>query len=440
MERYIQTLYNIEMQYQQLETSHRTISLDSIDIIIQPPSLSPKQEPRLTRMAIPMPPQQSMATTTRTTLRPRVRPAYGRHYDDRCLPPISYQQSSARRPVSDRRSFGALPRCRRTVSEAREIFFLGGTTGGIRIARAYHIPRKTPYIRASVAREERRFQSTTTSTPTSAPHLDHTTPNQPPPKSRTTRILTTTALSLLLFLTAFAMSAAPAAETVNGYMHPPTDAETLELYHPESPSEDEINEHILTHPLSVALRADPDISESRPHMRIPPAMRPHNLTGGVLAGEGKIVVPPLNFCSKTAELPTMTQILYLGDAICGHPGIVHGGLLATLLDEGLARACFPALPNKVGVTASLKIDYRVPCPAGRYVVLKAETTKVEGRKAWVKGWIELLGEEDGEGVKLVEAEALFIEPRKRQGFGKECCCERIELGEEKKVTGCNGTV
>lgn len=92
--------------------------------------------------------------------------------------------------------------------------------------------------------------------------------------------------------------------------------------------------------------------------------------------------------------------------------------MATMLDEGLARACFPALPNKVGVTASLKIDYRVPCPAESYVVLKAQTTKVEGRKAWVKGWIELLGEGDGDGTKLVEAEALFIEPRNAKAMAR----------------------
>jgi hypothetical protein len=48
--------------------------------------------------------------------------------------------------------------------------------------------------------------------------------------------------------------------------------------------------------------------------------------------------------------------------------------------------------------------------AGQYVVLKAETTKVEGRKAWVVGRLETLPA-DGEGEVLVEAEALFIEPR-----------------------------
>lgn len=207
------------------------------------------------------------------------------------------------------------------------------------------------------------------------------------------------------------MAAAPVAEAVNGFINPPTDAETLELFEPDTDKAAEINDYIVNHPLSQKLRQQEGMVESRPHMKIPPAMRPHNLTGGTLLGENKIEVPPLNFSEKEAELPTLVQISYLGPALCGHPNIVHGGLLATMLDEGLARACFPALPNKVGVTASLKIDYRLTCPGSSYVVLKAQTTKVEGRKAWVKGWIELLGEEDGSGTPLVEAEALFIEPK-----------------------------
>ena len=207
------------------------------------------------------------------------------------------------------------------------------------------------------------------------------------------------------------MSAAPAAETINGYIAPPTDAETLALYEPPTPTASAINTHILSHPLSVSLRQNPAYTEGRPHMKIPPAMRPHNFTGGTLLGSEMIEVPPLAFSNAKAELPELIAISFLGQGLCGHPGIVHGGLLATLLDEGLARACFPALPNKVGVTASLKIDYRKPCPADVYVVLRAQTVKVEGRKAWVKGTIELLGEGDEVGEPLVEAEALFIEPR-----------------------------
>lgn len=108
----------------------------------------------------------------------------------------------------------------------------------------------------------------------------------------------------------------------------------------------------------------------------------------------------------------MVCIFYAGTDLCGHPGMIHGGFLATMLDEGLARCAFPAMPNKVGVTANLTVNYRNPTLAGQYLVLKATTTKVEGRKAWAEGWIEQLESIDGEPpMKLVEATALFIEPR-----------------------------
>ncbi|SMR43182.1 unnamed protein product [Zymoseptoria tritici ST99CH_1E4] len=259
---------------------------------------------------------------------------------------------------------------------------------------------------------QRRSQSTSA---TPLPPTDTTTapPTTPPLRpSRILRILTTSSLVLAFFTVGFIMGSAPAAEAVNGYLHSPSDEESLTLFKPTTPRAEEVNFNIVNHPLAVALRADPTMTESRPHLKIPESMRAHNLTCGPLMGEEKIEVPPLMFTSKEAELPASTQIFYLGPALCGHPGIVHGGLLATLMDEGLARACFPALPNKIGVTASLKIDYKRPCPGSSYIALKAETTKVEGRKAWVKGWIEVIGEDgEGDGVHVVEAEALFIEPK-----------------------------
>lgn len=282
------------------------------------------------------------------------------------------------------------------------------------ITRVKDISARSPFV-YTVARiphthtlltSQRRFQSTTTTESAASTPLP-----SPPRNSRLLRALATTGLVTVFFAAGFAMASAPAAEAVNGYLHSPSDAETLELFQPSTPNATEINDRIINHPLARKLRAQADITESRPHLKIPESMRPHNLTSGPLSGENKIEVPPLMFTAQEAGLPSSTQFYYLGKALCGHPGIVHGGLLATLLDEGLARACFPALPNKIGVTASLKIDYKQPCPGNSYVVLKAETTKVEGRKAWVKGWIEILGDEEGTGVKLVEAEALFIEPR-----------------------------
>jgi len=214
------------------------------------------------------------------------------------------------------------------------------------------------------------------------------------------------------------MAAAPALRSMTDLVSPPTDEETLSLYEPTTPTSIIINTHILHHPLSQHLRSDPEMKESRPHMKIPDSMRPYNLTAGILIGPDKIEVPPLVFQNSTAALPSLVSITYLGSAICGHPGIIHGGLLATLLDEGLARACFPALPNKVGVTASLKVDYKAPCPAGSYVVLRAETVKTEGRKAWVKGRICVLNEDGEDGTVVAEGEALFVEPRQAASLPK----------------------
>jgi len=126
-------------------------------------------------------------------------------------------------------------------------------------------------------------------------------------------------------------------------------------------------------------------------------------------GTDKVGVPPYVWTEEGGK--SLVAISYLGSKLCGHPGIIHGGMLATMLDEGLARCCFGALPNKVGMTANLNINYRAPTKAGEFVVLRAKTTKVEGRKAWVEGHIETLVAPGEKPVVLVEATALFVEPR-----------------------------
>lgn len=225
------------------------------------------------------------------------------------------------------------------------------------------------------------------------------------------RIPLALALTVFAFTLSFTMTAAPALPTAQALIQPPSDEETLTLYTPTTEELAAIEAQIFDHPLTRSLLEDDKYIASRPHLKIPEPMREQSLTGGTLLGPEKIAVPPVQF--TTTDGTTFVSLQYVGSALCGHPGIVHGGLLATLLDEGLARCCFPALPNKVAVTASLKIDYKRPVLAGQILVLKAETLKVEGRKAWVKGRLETLPDEaSGEKpVVLTEGEALFIEPR-----------------------------
>jgi len=213
------------------------------------------------------------------------------------------------------------------------------------------------------------------------------------------------------------MTAQPAFNAADGILKPPTDSATLDLFQPYDAVSQEVEDYINEHPLAQKLRADPAYIESRPHLKIPNSQRKHSLTAGILTGPGKIVVPPFVWHTKgdpvTGELPELVSINYFGPDLCGHPGILHGGFLATMLDEGLIKACVPALPNHIGMTANLDLNYRAPAMAGNYLCLKAKTTRVEGRKAWVEGWIEtLVDESKGEKpVKLVEATALIIEPR-----------------------------
>ncbi|KAH8778207.1 Adenylylsulfate kinase-domain-containing protein [Hyaloscypha finlandica] len=219
------------------------------------------------------------------------------------------------------------------------------------------------------------------------------------------------------------MATIPVIQAANGYLNPPSDEETLSMFTPEDAITREIEEFIQNHAVSVEMRSKPEYSESRPHLKIPESQRNHNLTGGTLMGPGKVAVPPFVWSERGGK--SLVSISYLGADLCGHPGIVHGGLLATLLDEGLARCCFAALPNKVGMTANLNINYRSPAPAGAFVVLRAKTTKVDGRKAWVEGHIETLVGEGETPVVLVEANITWHpslsrhernELRKQRGF------------------------
>lgn len=156
------------------------------------------------------------------------------------------------------------------------------------------------------------------------------------------------------------------------------------------------------------MRRNPLYRESRPHLNAPASFRNENLLTGVLAGSQKITVPPYVF---EEEGKSMNMIMHLGGDVCSHSGIVHGGLLATMLDECLTRCCCPAFSAKVGVTANLSINYRNPAKANSFYVLKAKVTEIQGRKAWVEGWIETLPLAGTEPTLIAEAKSLFLEPK-----------------------------
>ncbi|KAF9971974.1 hypothetical protein BGZ73_004958 [Actinomortierella ambigua] len=132
--------------------------------------------------------------------------------------------------------------------------------------------------------------------------------------------------------------------------------------------------------------------------------RRNHLTAGVLRGERMLGVAPALFQSKDQH--HVIAVIHVGEALCGHPGIVHGGLLGTLLDEITAYTALPNLPGKTGFTANLNINYRHPTIANQFIVADSVLDSQEGRKAFVKASLKTLN-----GTLLADATALFIAPK-----------------------------
>ncbi|KAI0761031.1 HotDog domain-containing protein [Trametes elegans] len=202
-----------------------------------------------------------------------------------------------------------------------------------------------------------------------------------------------------------------------GALYPPEFAHLLSPrtapppIHPDDPAAlahiAELEEELQHLPILEAHRAREDKDEwyeTRPYLNLPEERRVNSLTAGTLKGPGKLALPPLVRARRDATENWI--FIHVGRALCGHEGVVHGGLLATLLDESLARVALLNLPEKVGVTANLNINYKAPTRAHQFIVLKIKLDEAQGRKARVHGTIE-----DVQGNVLVEASALFVQPR-----------------------------
>jgi len=180
---------------------------------------------------------------------------------------------------------------------------------------------------------------------------------------------------------------------------------------PDSPESLEytanLEQKLQTLPALNALRKRQDADEwyeTRPYQYYPEERRVNSLTAGALRGPGKLALWPLIRVKKDESESYV--FVHLGRGLCGHDGIIHGGLLATLLDESLGRTAISNLPEKVGVTAQLTLKYLAPVMADQFVVIRTRIEEVKGRKVNASAHVE-----DLHGKLLVEASATFVQPR-----------------------------
>jgi len=89
----------------------------------------------------------------------------------------------------------------------------------------------------------------------------------------------------------------------------------------------------------------------------------------------------------------------------GYPGVVHGGIVATIIDEISGRALMGDPDNpRFMFTAKLEIRYRRNVPIGQPLKIVGKAKRVKSRTA--EGWAGIF---DQSGTLLAEGNSLLVD-------------------------------
>jgi uncharacterized protein (TIGR00369 family) len=111
----------------------------------------------------------------------------------------------------------------------------------------------------------------------------------------------------------------------------------------------------------------------------------------------------LTFTTDTTnpEAPTSTAHIKLTRLHEGPPGYIHGGIVATLLDEAMSKLNRPL--NVLAMTRHMEVDYLRPAPLHQSLILISRHLRREGRKLFHQAEIQ-----HPDGTILARAKGLFI--------------------------------
>lgn len=90
----------------------------------------------------------------------------------------------------------------------------------------------------------------------------------------------------------------------------------------------------------------------------------------------------------------------VGPVFQGGPGLVHGGILALLIDH--AMGCVAARPERPAMTVRLSLRYRRPTPVGVPLTVAVRVDRIEGRKLHLSATIS------ADGQVTVDSDAIFL--------------------------------
>lgn len=101
---------------------------------------------------------------------------------------------------------------------------------------------------------------------------------------------------------------------------------------------------------------------------------------------------------------TVCSIHIIDKRFEGYPGIVHGGILATILDEAVGRVAMAGDHHRFMMTVNMKVQYRLPIPVDTEVKVIAKAIRIRGRIGKAHGQIML-----PDGAVACEAELTLVD-------------------------------
>lgn len=95
----------------------------------------------------------------------------------------------------------------------------------------------------------------------------------------------------------------------------------------------------------------------------------------------------------------------------GWPGIVHGGIIAAILDEAAGRTATEQVPKHVYLTGTMNVRYRHPVKCETPLLVEAEMVSRKGRVVTSRSRLM-----DETRSVLAEAEIIYVQLEEDPGF------------------------
>jgi acyl-coenzyme A thioesterase PaaI-like protein len=168
---------------------------------------------------------------------------------------------------------------------------------------------------------------------------------------------------------------------------------------------------------SITIRALPNPAKELPNNLLVECMASNDAYEEITSRPRKLNAPyMLNISRRTwmeRSGKRFRSVFHLSQHHAGYYNLVHGGILAALIDDVSVEYCNHGAPSFRGITRLLKIEFKKPSPPEAFFLAKVSTPREfpfninNSDKVWVE--CEIWAAPNGEKLALVvKAETLFV--------------------------------